>query len=116
MSSTPRPMLVAYGGDENQPTYGIDSRRLVEASRTRGGRAELLELESLTHADTADALGDASSPLFQACLALFEDVGLVASRAAAGRETAPRRWSQRSCSSRIRSDQSWHSLPRLTSR
>jgi arylformamidase len=82
MSGTPRPMLVGYGGDENQTTFGIDSRRLVEAARERGARAELLELESLTHADTADALGDASSPLFQGCLALFAEVGLLAPPAA----------------------------------
>lgn len=85
IGDTPRPMLVAYGSDENQPTYGIDSRRLVEAARERGARAELLELESLTHADTADALGDASSPLFQGCLALFTEVGLVAPGALTGR-------------------------------
>lgn len=85
MSGTPRPMLVAYGSDENQPTYAIDSRRLVEAARARGGQAELLELESLTHADSADALGDASSPLFQGSLALFGEVGLLVSGAAVGR-------------------------------
>ena len=85
MSGTPRPMLVAYGGDENQPTYAVDSRRLVDAVRERGARADLLELEGLTHADTADALGDASSQLFQASLALFADVGLLAPRAPLGR-------------------------------
>jgi arylformamidase len=78
MSGSPRPMLVAYGSDENQPTFGIDSRRLVEASRARGARAELLELDGLTHADTADALGDADSPLFQATLALLADAGFLA--------------------------------------
>lgn len=65
-------------------TYASDSRRLVEAARERGGRAELLELERLTHSDTADALGDASSPLFQSCLALFADVGLLAPEMSVG--------------------------------
>jgi arylformamidase len=82
LSAAPRPMLVAFGSDENQPRYGTDSRRLVDAVRERGVRADLLELAGMTHADTADALGDASSPLFRATLALFDDAGMRAPRAA----------------------------------
>lgn len=68
LAVTPAPMLVAYGSDENQPTYAADSKRLVEAVRARGGRADLLELGGATHADTVDALGDPASPLFQAVM------------------------------------------------
>jgi arylformamidase len=89
LSATPRlcwsPMLVAYGSDENQPTFGIDSQRLVDALRGRGAQAELLKLDGMTHADTADALGDASSPLFQAAVALFAEAGLLVSGAAVSR-------------------------------
>ncbi|MCA1644522.1 MAG: alpha/beta hydrolase [Chloroflexi bacterium] len=74
ISTTPPPMLVAYGSDENQPTYGIDSQKLVEAVRGVGGRADWQELEGMTHADTADALGDASSPLFEAVMRLLASV------------------------------------------
>jgi arylformamidase len=77
-SGTPRPMLVAYGSDENQPTYGIDSRRLVDAAREHGGRAQLLELEGMTHADTADALGNPDSLLFQSTIALMAEANIVA--------------------------------------
>jgi arylformamidase len=83
MSRTPRPMLVAFGSDENQPTYGVDSRRLVEAAGALGGRADLLELQGMTHADTADALGDADSPLFKAVLARMDEAGLLVQKAAA---------------------------------
>jgi hypothetical protein len=67
-------MLVAYGSDENQPTYGIDSRKLVDGVRGIGGRAELQELEGMTHADTAHALGEATSPLFKAVIELLSSV------------------------------------------
>jgi acetyl esterase/lipase len=72
-----RPTLVAYGSDENQPTYGADSRRLVEAVRARGGTADVLELEGMTHANTAHALGDATSPLFHAVMQHFIAAGMV---------------------------------------
>jgi acetyl esterase/lipase len=75
LAATPPPMLVAYGSDENQPTFARDSKRLVDDVRARGGRAELLELEGMTHADTADALGDPSSPLFRSVIALFGSAG-----------------------------------------
>jgi len=75
--AAPPPILVAYGSDENQPTYASDSKRLVEAARAHGGRAELLELGGMTHADTADALGEPSSALFQSAMRLFESAGVV---------------------------------------
>jgi arylformamidase len=78
VGATPRPMLVAFGSDENQPLYGIDSRRLVDEVRARGVRADVLELAGMTHADTADALGDAASPLFQAIQAVFAAMGMLA--------------------------------------
>jgi arylformamidase len=71
ITTTPPATLVAYGGRENQPTYGIDSGRLVEAIQAHGGHAELLLLEPLDHAETVDALADESSQLFQAVDALF---------------------------------------------
>ncbi len=77
LSTTPSPMLVAYGSDENQPTYGIDSRKLVEKVQAVGGRAELQELDGMTHSDTVDALGDPSSPLFAAVLRLLRGVGFA---------------------------------------
>jgi hypothetical protein len=70
-------MLVAYGSDENQPTYATDSRRLVEAVLARGGHAELLELEGMTHADTAHTLGDGASPLCQAVMRLLADASVA---------------------------------------
>ena len=75
VSARPQPMLVAYGSEENGPAYGVDSRRLVEAARARGGQAEVLELEGMNHADTADALGDPSSPLFAGVLDLLSALG-----------------------------------------
>jgi hypothetical protein len=64
-------------------TYASDSRRLVETVRARGGTAEVLELEGMTHADTAHALGDATSPLFQAVMQQCIVVGMVSEPAAA---------------------------------
>jgi acetyl esterase/lipase len=77
IATTPPRMLVAYGSDENQPTYASDSRRLVEAVRARGGAAELLELDGMSHADTAHALGDAARPLFQVVMQQFVKAGMV---------------------------------------
>jgi acetyl esterase/lipase len=77
VSTAPRPLLVAYGSDENQPAYAEDSRRLVQAARAAGGDAEVLELAGMTHADTADALGAADSPLFLAIMQMFERLGLA---------------------------------------
>ena len=71
------PLLVAYGSEENQPTYGIDSHRLVEAVRARGGDAEVLELEGMTHSDTVHALSNARSPLFEALLRVLTRVGVA---------------------------------------
>jgi arylformamidase len=71
ITTTPPATVVAYGGRENQPTYGIDSGRLVDAIRAHGGQAELLLLEPLDHAETVSALADESSPLFQSVEALF---------------------------------------------
>ena len=82
LSTTPPAMLIAYGSDENGPQYAADSQRLAEAIRSRGGRAEAQELAGMTHADTADALGDASSPLFGSVMALLSSTGVVASTAA----------------------------------
>ena len=76
-------MLVAYGSDENQPTYGIDSKRLVDAVLAVGGQAELLELAGMTHSDTVDALGEPCSPLFQALTQLLDRSGVVSSGAMA---------------------------------
>jgi hypothetical protein len=84
LSSSVVPMLVTYGSDENQPTYGIDSGRLVDAVRARGGDAELVELEGMTHADTVDALGDAASPLFDAVMRLLARTGVVSVDVAVG--------------------------------
>ncbi|MBV9131522.1 MAG: alpha/beta hydrolase [Chloroflexi bacterium] len=81
-TNTPPPMLIAYGSDENGPQYGADSRRLAEAIRSRGGRADAQALAGMTHADTADALGDASSPLFASVMALLSRTGVAASTAA----------------------------------
>ncbi len=77
ISRTPPRMLVAYGSDENQPTYGSDSQRLVDNVRAHGGSAELLELDGMTHADTAHALGTSSSPLFDAIMKLFAEAGML---------------------------------------
>jgi hypothetical protein len=76
-------MLIAYGSDENGPQYAADSQRLAEAIRLRGGAADALELAGMTHADTADALGDASSALFASVMALFSRTGFPISTAAA---------------------------------
>jgi arylformamidase len=76
--ATPPPrMVVAYGSDENQPTYASDSRRLVEAVCAHGGVAELLQLDGMSHADTAHALGDAASPLFRVVMQQFVKAGMV---------------------------------------
>jgi arylformamidase len=72
--TAPQSTIVAYGGRENQPNYGKDSRRLVDAIRARGGQAELLLLEPLDHSDTVSALADEASPLFQSVAALFSAV------------------------------------------
>jgi arylformamidase len=80
MSVTPSPMLVAYGSDENDGQYAADSERLAKAIRARGGQASTQELTGMTHADTANSLGDASSPLFIAVMELLSRSGL-ASRA-----------------------------------
>jgi len=77
LSTTPPPMLVAYGADENQPTYGVDSRRLADAAQRVGGHAEWQELEGMTHSDTVDALGDPSSPLFESVMRLLRSVEFV---------------------------------------
>jgi arylformamidase len=82
LSTTPPPMLIAYGSNENGPQYAADSQRLAEAIRSRGGRADALELAGMTHADTADALGDASSPLFASVMALLSSTGFAATAAA----------------------------------
>src|SRR5579859_833262 len=66
MTTTPPSTVVAFGSLENRPTYGEDSRRLVDSIRARGGSADLLRLEPLDHADTVNALADEASPLFQA--------------------------------------------------
>jgi len=84
-AATIPPMLVAYGSDEDRPTYGIDSRLLVDAVRVYGGRAELQELEGMTHKDTVDALGDASSPLFESAMRLLVSAGVVRAEAAVQR-------------------------------
>lgn len=89
ISTTPPTMLVACGSDENQPSYGADSRRLVELARARGGEAELQELEGMSHADTAHALGDASSPLFQSVLELFVKAGMLPREVATERYSVP---------------------------
>ncbi|HEY2595208.1 MAG TPA: alpha/beta hydrolase [Chloroflexota bacterium] len=68
VQTTPPPMLVAWGGQENRTTFAVDGPRLADAARARGGQAEVLELAGMTHADTADALGDPSSALFQSVL------------------------------------------------
>jgi arylformamidase len=81
LSTTPPPMLIAYGSDENGPQYAADSQRLAEAIRSRGGHAEAQELAAMTHADTVDALGDASSPLFASVMALLGRAGVSASTA-----------------------------------
>jgi acetyl esterase/lipase len=81
LSTTPPPMLIAYGSDENGPQYAADSQRLAETIRSRGGSADALELAGMTHADTADALGDASSPLFASVLALLTRTGVAPSTA-----------------------------------
>jgi arylformamidase len=73
VSTFPRSTIVAYGSRENQPNYGEDSRRLVDAIRARGGHAELLLLEPLDHSDTVNALADETSPMFQSVAALFSD-------------------------------------------
>ena len=83
ISITPPSMLVAYGSDENQPTYASDSERLVKMVRARGGAAELQKLEGMTHADTAHALGDASSPLFESVMKLFVTAGMLPTHVAA---------------------------------
>jgi acetyl esterase/lipase len=71
VTATPPATIVAYGGRENRPTYGDDSRRLVDTIRARGGSAELQVLEPLDHADTVNALADEASPLFQSVAALL---------------------------------------------
>jgi arylformamidase len=82
LTTAPPPMLIAYGSDENDQQYAVDSERLAEAIRARGGRAEAQELVGMTHADTAHALGDASSPLFASVLELLATSGVAGSRAA----------------------------------
>lgn len=82
LSATPPPMLIAYGSDENGPQYAADSQRLAEAIRSRGGRADAQELAGMTHADTANALGDESSPLFASVMALLSSTGVAASTTA----------------------------------
>jgi arylformamidase len=71
VSTTPPPMLIAYGTRENRPAFATDGPRLADAARAHGGGADVLELSGMTHADTADALGDPSSALFQAVLPLL---------------------------------------------
>ncbi len=70
VKTVPPPMLVAYGSQENRPAFAVDGPRLAEAARALGGDAEILELSGMTHADTADALGDPSSALFGSVLPL----------------------------------------------
>jgi arylformamidase len=82
LSITPPPMLIAYGSDENELQYATDSQRLAEAIRARGGHADAKELAGMTHADTVDALGEASSPLFASVMALL-GIARVASGAVA---------------------------------
>ena len=57
--------LVAYGSHERTPKFGEDSQKLVEALRAKGGRADLLRLDGLDHADTVNAFADERSTLFQ---------------------------------------------------
>jgi arylformamidase len=65
-AAAPPPMVVAVGELENRPDYRSDSHRLVDALRDRGASAEVLVLDQMDHADTANALGDEASPLFAA--------------------------------------------------
>jgi acetyl esterase/lipase len=65
-------MVVAYGEFENRPDYGVDSERLCEAVTAAGGRAQVLRLTGLDHSQTASALADESSPLFQSVLEVVE--------------------------------------------
>ena len=58
------PAVVALG--ERETGYLADSRALLAALRQRGGRAELVVLDSLGHDGTALAVGDAHGPLFVA--------------------------------------------------
>jgi len=78
ITAWPPRTIVAYGSGESRPTYGEDSRRLVDAIRARGGAAELLRLEPLDHADTVNALADETSPLFQSVAALFASTPALA--------------------------------------
>lgn len=71
ITTSPAHTLVAYGSRENKPTYGEDSQRLVQSLHQRGAHAELMPLEGLDHAQTALALADTASPLFQRVEALL---------------------------------------------
>jgi arylformamidase len=66
IAASPAHTIVAYGSLENSPSYGQDSSTLVNKLQARGSSAELLALEGMDHADTANAFGDARSSLFQA--------------------------------------------------
>ncbi|MFN8060412.1 MAG: alpha/beta hydrolase [Vicinamibacterales bacterium] len=63
------PAVVAYGAKETP--YVAASRAFVEALRAKGGRATLVELDGMTHDQTALALGDASSPVARAIAGLI---------------------------------------------
>jgi len=82
MAITPPPMLIAYGSDENDGQYASDSERLAEAIQARGGQATAQELKGMTHADTADAVGDATSPLFASVVALLAEAGVASTKVA----------------------------------
>jgi arylformamidase len=77
VKTTPPPMLVAWGSQENRPAFAADGPRLADAARARGGQAEVLELAGMTHADTADALGAPSSALFQSVLPLVTRLAIA---------------------------------------
>jgi acetyl esterase/lipase len=70
VKTMPPPMLVAFGSQENRPSFAVDGPRLVAAARARGGEADVLELAGMNHAATVDALGDPSSELFRTVLPL----------------------------------------------
>ena len=60
--------IVALGSGEG---YLASSRALVEGIRAKGGKADLIVLDGLDHAQTVLALADKQSPLFKAVLAMM---------------------------------------------
>lgn len=67
------PMIVAFGSLEER--YSEPSRKLMEAIRASGGRAELLVLENQAHDDTAATLADGTGALVRAISALMAETG-----------------------------------------